>query len=309
MKYILHSLILCFLLPACVLHAMEDEDFVLNFESKEDNNNAANAATDNPLFSLLPPPLVLPPVSTARPSNILRFKHPKPNAAPAPAPAPDTNTNAANSKKRSNLFLSPANNKKSIFDLDDDDDTPPAVEAPPQPQPEILSYHMKKAISSITATLKRETLRKFTYDMECLQILDDHAYEMTMLCLQTLHKKDEKFLYNLGIKNGIPGIIAYIEGKKWYQFPENIVVRTKKYPHASPLASVAFCTEKRVNEQKNHLVNTTYFSPSEKDRIYKEIPSYGYLIEEAILTYLDPAKRAEQQYKNARKQLYSSENQ
>jgi len=164
---------------------------------------------------------------------------------------------------------------------------------------------LQAKIESIITVLKRETLRKFTYDMETMQELDPHAYRITMICLQGWYLRDKDFVYNRKIDHGTPAIIRHIESKTSYRFPENIVVRTKQYPHACSLADIAFCTEARVKEQKNFLVDLHQPSSTDREKIFKEIPPSAHLIERAILAYLDQIDALEKETpKQRRKRIY-----
>jgi hypothetical protein len=322
MKYILHSFIISLLLPSCDLRAMENEldrmaqeldSLVSKFEAQDAARKTAShkedTTTNNPIFDIL---FQLLPAATANPSSV----QPNTNAAPAPA----NNTNASDSKKRGNLFLSPPGSKRTAFDLTADDNVPLPVYAPPPLQPKTLPIHIVKAVKTITATLEQETLRKFTYDMQTMQTLDYPAYFVTMYCLKLLRTKDQKFLSTLGITNGTPSIIRYIEEKTKYRFPENIVVRTKQYPYARSLADVAFCTEHRVSEQKLACIDITAPQKSDADIIKKELLSCSpaHLIQCAVNTYLDqsdatenetPEEREKRVYSKAFKLLYSSKHQ
>lgn len=291
-NYIFYALILHSLVHTYNLHAMDDLEFIFKLEQKDTGQAQAQTAAENPLLRVPPPPpsIFQPPAAPEKPKNVLIFKRPNTQNCPNP-------------------FLSPPKKKKSfLLDSDDEQDYIPI----PQPKPINVPITPPKApldieleIESITNTLNRETLRKFTYDMEAMQELDARAYAITIGYLQMLREEDKDFLYTLKINTGTPDIIRYIESKTSYRFPENIVVRTKQYPYACSLASVAFCTEKRVYELKKFLVHS---SRADIYKLDKEVPSCAYLIEQAILAYLDqldaleketPAQRRKRIYKKA----------
>jgi len=304
-------LLTAFIYSTISMHAMENDDVFFNDTLQEAQQwGTMDAETDEKSAAFKQVPPAPPPLPSNKSNIILHFKRSNQNT--------DQVHFKSEQKKRSNLFLLPPRKKKDLLDLDLDDEEfiPSLISAHEEPTHQNESPgKIKNIIDSLTATLQRETLRKFTYDMRGIQILDSNAYAMTILCLQVLRAKNKTFVYT-----GTPDIMQYIEEKGWYKFPENIVIRKKQYPYACSItdAAVALCTIKRVNEQKNALVDQEDLSKTDDDTIFKAIPASTALIKGAIITYLDqveaienetPKERKKRMYRNDFMQLYSPENQ
>lgn len=237
-------------------------------------------------------------------------------AAPAQAMPKniDSSINPSNATNKNQMFIfegrPPLGNdsKKRKGPLDEDDE--PSIPRGPRKtikpsMPEKQESRIPAIVNSINKTLTKESLRKFTYDMELMKSLNEDAYQATISHLEYWREKDADFLNRLTIKNGTPDIIRVIESQTSYRFPENIVVRKKEYPCACSLAEVACLTEARVKEHKNALVDSNQPSAPERDKIYREIPTSCYLIQTAIIAYLDELKALKEETpEQARERMY-----
>lgn len=279
--------------------AMDDVNFFnVNLFDAQDfayNQPPATQVEANPVFkpSLLPPPQqssALPP----KPTQLKRY---------------NATTNVRNHSKGKNPFLEPPKKKSLLDDSDDSEEVeymplPTLTHSAPPAKPPVEIEDTPKRIA---ADLEKAALRAFTYDIEGMKILNERAHDITIMCLQLLRQKDKDFLHRLNFNKGTPDIMRYIE-KIGYPYPENIAVRTKQYPHASSLASLACCTEYNIKELKNCLINQEYPWKHQRDKVSDMTPTPTTLIGNAILAYLEqldaaanetPKERRKRIYKNA----------
>lgn len=224
----------------------------------------------------------------------------------------DSSINPSNATNKRQMFIfkgrPPLGNdsKKRKGPLDSEDDEPSIPRGPRKSikanAPEKQASRIPEIVNWINNTLSKESLRKFTYDMDLMKSLNEDAYQKTILQLESWREKDTDFLNKLTIKNGTPDIIRVIESQTSYRFPKNIVVRNKEHPHACSLAEVACLTEARVKEHKNALVDFSNPSSTERDQIYREIPACCYLMQTAIIAYLDQIKAIKEETLEQRKE-------
>lgn len=300
--YIIATLLLT--ICSCSLRAMNIDDFFNNslFDapSVADHPEPRSRIESNPVFQSLLLPALEYGAQPAKYTN-------------------DAAQESNHKKKRKKLLLEPLK-KKSPFDSSNSDDDDNEVEYKPllagntrKPQ-QSPTPPIKDVAKGITATLLKESQRKFSDDMDGMRILDAHSYKMTILFLQYMRLKNPNFIST--VSNGIADIIQMIEQETQYKFPENIVVRTKKYPLASSLSSLAFCTEYNINEAKALLCSQIPFLNNQIDKIDQNLPAASTIVQQGILAYLDaldaaasetPIERTKRIYKSAYKNYTESD--
>lgn len=190
-------------------------------------------------------------------------------------------------------------------DNDDDADYIPLEETKP-----VKKAPKEPIVKAIIAHMEKETFRKFMYDMENMEMLDEHAYRRTFAYLIRCQHDNPNFIFALKMQNGTPDIIRNIEEKTKYRFPNNIVVRDKTLiPHACSLSEAACCTAAKVTEQCKFIIeDMTDIAHGNIKEVEREIPTHTYFIQKAINEYLDrvldllmetPEARRKRLYKNA----------
>jgi hypothetical protein len=221
-------------------------------------------------------------------------------------------------------------NRRTVHYAQNSDRRGPLDDSDSESDPIPFPSHTKCHIDAIIDQIKKGTLRKFTYDMENMRdldrrtimhdgnIIDISSSAYTIAYLQYHRHSDANFLYPLKMTGGTPDIIRGIQERRQYQFPNNIILTDDTLPNTTPLVCGSCCTEQRVREEKNMVIEgEIYQLPKDiQDTIKREIPSPAYFIQTAVNQYLDivqqwqnetPEARKKRLYKRAIRLLFAPE--